>query len=460
MSVELMPLGVSCNSACSYCYQEPIRDAGNTSIRGRYDIDLMIKNAMKVGSYLTMYGGEALLVPKEDLEKVFAASYERFSHGGVQTNGDLIDDDHIAMFKKYGVGVGVSIDGPGKLNSLRPARNNGDWIESTKRTMENLVRLREAGVSVSIISVLHKQNGIPERLDVFKRWALWLSSIGITHINMHNFESESALAKARFSLSEERTIEAMLDLAAWLEGHPAMYWYPFVTVKELLRVNSSKANCVWHHCDPLTTPAVQAVVADGSMTNCGRASKEGIPWVKPHVAGYERYISLYQTPQNLNGCNGCRFFMMCGGECPGTGYGLDGPDWRLRTDHCKLYMALFGFYEAQLLAEGITPLSLDDRRPKMEAIMIEMFRHGARPSSLKQLMDSTLNHAPDGGNAPHGDGHGDHTDQALVEDALLHGDQSHGDAPHGDQHGDSHGNQIAAVEITRWKEEKDDDYVA
>lgn len=29
MSVELRPLGVQCNIKCTYCYQNPLRDAGN-----------------------------------------------------------------------------------------------------------------------------------------------------------------------------------------------------------------------------------------------------------------------------------------------------------------------------------------------------------------------------------------------------------------------------------------------
>jgi uncharacterized protein len=40
MSVELRPLGVSCNIGCEYCYQQPQRDAGNAGGR-RYDLDAM-----------------------------------------------------------------------------------------------------------------------------------------------------------------------------------------------------------------------------------------------------------------------------------------------------------------------------------------------------------------------------------------------------------------------------------
>ena len=39
MSVELRPLGVTCNIACQYCYQHPQRDVEDVS--KRYDMALM-----------------------------------------------------------------------------------------------------------------------------------------------------------------------------------------------------------------------------------------------------------------------------------------------------------------------------------------------------------------------------------------------------------------------------------
>ena len=68
MSVELRPLGVACNIQCQYCYQNPQRDAGN--VPRSYDIDAMKAAVEREGGPFTLFGGEALLVPEDDLEEL------------------------------------------------------------------------------------------------------------------------------------------------------------------------------------------------------------------------------------------------------------------------------------------------------------------------------------------------------------------------------------------------------
>ena len=60
-------------------------------------------------------------------------------------------------------------------------------------------------------------------------------------------------------------------------------------------------------------------------SNCGRTNKDGVDYLKSDHQGYERYIALYNTPHEHGGCKGCRFFLMCKGQCPGTA--IDG-DWQ------------------------------------------------------------------------------------------------------------------------------------
>ena len=84
-----------------------------------------------------------------------------------------------------------------------------------------------------------------------------------------------------------------------------------------------------------TTRAVQGIEGTGRLSNCGRTNKDGVDFVKAATPGYERYIALYQTPQDQGGCSGCRFFIFCKGQCPGTA--MNG-DWRNKTEHCDLWM--------------------------------------------------------------------------------------------------------------------------
>ena len=101
----------------------------------------------------------------------------------------------------------------------------------------------------------------------------------------------------------------------------------FSDMRRLLRGQDESVTCVWAACDPYTTRAVRGIGGNGQRSNCGRTYKEGIEFAEAVTEGFERYLALYQTPQAVGGCQGCRFFLMCKGECPGTA--ID-HDWRNR----------------------------------------------------------------------------------------------------------------------------------
>src|SRR5262249_31801659 len=135
MSVELRPLGIKCNIQCQYCYQNPQRDAGN--VLQSYDLE-KIKLAVETeGGGFTLFGGGALMVPEKDLEELWSWGLEKYGKNGIQTNGSLINDNHIRMFKQYKVHVGISVDGPGELNDVR-------WAGSLERTRELTAKTHQA----------------------------------------------------------------------------------------------------------------------------------------------------------------------------------------------------------------------------------------------------------------------------------------------------------------------------
>ena len=136
MTVEVLPLGVTCNLSCGYCYEHPIRDAGN--FEKEYDMDKM-KNALsKHPTNFSIFGGEPLLVPIKDLEELWRWGYERNKYNSIQTNGTLITDDHIELFKRYKVHVGMSMDGPDEMNDSRWAGSLEKTRLMTKRSNDSL----------------------------------------------------------------------------------------------------------------------------------------------------------------------------------------------------------------------------------------------------------------------------------------------------------------------------------
>jgi uncharacterized protein len=371
MGVELRPLGVTCNIQCQYCYQNPQRDAGHL---GRsYDLEQMKRAIEAEGGPFALFGGEPLLVVEEDLESLWAWGLARFGYNAIQTNGTLINDAHVRMFRAYKVGVGISIDGPGELNDVRWQGTIEKTREATARTEQAIDRLCREGMAPSLIVTLHRANAVGGRLAVLGRWFHDLERCGVRSVRLHLLESESDAVREKYALTTAENVTALLGFAAQERRLTSLRFDLFDDMRRMLLGQDASASCVWNACDPYTTQAVRGVEGHGERSNCGRTNKDGIDFGKGDRPGYERTLALHATPQEAGGCRDCRFFLMCKGHCPGTA--IDG-DWRNRTEHCGVWMALYEHLEAELTASGKKPLSLSADRKLIEQSLLERWGRG------------------------------------------------------------------------------------
>jgi uncharacterized protein len=380
MSVEVRPLGVKCNLRCSYCYQNPQRDAHN--VARNYDLDAMKRSIETAGGPFTLFGGEALMVPDGDLEALWAWGLERYGGNGIQTNGALITERHIALFQKYKVHVGISIDGPGALNDVRWAGTLEATRQATRKTEAAIERLCQAGSPPSLIATLHRANATAEQLPAMHEWIRTLARQGITSMRLHVLEVDDPAVRARYALTDAENVAALLSFAALEPQLAPLQFDLFADIKNLLVGHDGPATCVWRGCDPYTTRAVQGVEGFGQQSNCGRTNKEGIDFVKSDIPGFERYIALYHTPQEHGGCQSCRFFLMCKGQCPGTAIA---GDWRNRSEHCGVWKELFAYFEARMCDKGYAPLSLRPERAAVETALLAGWLRG-RNRAVEELL--------------------------------------------------------------------------
>lgn len=404
-------MGVACNIQCQYCYQNPERDAGN--VARSYDLDAMKVAVEREGGPFTLFGGEALLVPERDLEALWAWGFERYGSNSVQTNGVLINDAHLRMFRQYNVHVGISIDGPGELNDARWNGTLERTREATAKTEAAIERLCLVGMPPSLIITLHRGNATAEKLPAMHDWLRRLEAMGITSARLHVLEVDSEGVGSAYALSTEENLFAFSSFARLEDDLTTLRLDLFEDMRNLLLGTDDYSTCIWNACDPYTTRAVRGVEGNGQSSNCGRTNKNGIDFVKAPVEGFERYLALYHTAQEHGGCGSCRFFLMCKGQCPGTA--IDG-DWRNRTEHCDLWKALFRQLEDGLLDQGRIPLSASPERPDIEAAFLQLWAQGQSTSiaGVRRWMAER-----------------DQATASIAADAG-HGDIPHGDVPHGD----------------------------
>lgn len=296
MSVELRPLGVRCNLGCRYCYQQPQRDAGNTPAP-RYDLAAMKDAILAEGGPFTLFGGEPLLLPPPVLEELWAWGLEQYGGNSVQTNGTLIGDAHVALFRRYRVRVGISVDGPGELNDARVDHTPARTRRATARTEAAIARLCAEGMPPSLIVTLHRGNAAAAHLPVLHDWFRRLDALGVTSVRLHLLEVDDPAVGDRYLLTPAETRTALRGLAELETSLPRLHFDLFGEMRKLLAGDDEHATCVWRACDPYTTPAVRGVEGDGRRSNCGRTNKEGIDFVKAGDTGYERQIALYHTPR-------------------------------------------------------------------------------------------------------------------------------------------------------------------
>jgi uncharacterized protein len=277
------------------------------------------------------------------------------------------------MFVQYAVEVGVSIDGPGPLNDLRWAGTLEATRAATARSEQAIERLIEVGIVPGLMIQLTRCNCSPERLPILLEWCRALDRLGVRAMRLHVLEIDNDEVRHRYAMGVAEnvaTLESFFELEHELEN--LRFDLPN-DLTALLRGDDDEVPCVWRACDPWTTEAVYGVDGAGERHNCGLTDKEGINFQRPDQPGYERYVALHRTAQEHGGCRDCRFFLVCKGQCPGTG---EAGDWRNRSEYCEVYKRLFERVEAQLLANGETPVSLDPRRREWERRAVEAWARG------------------------------------------------------------------------------------
>jgi uncharacterized protein len=375
MTVEVRPLGDKCNIKCRYCYQDSIRTAGN--VAKDYDMDAMLATLDGLEQPFSLFGGEVMMVDDADLERLMAFGRERHGGSGLQTNGTLVEDKHLEMFRKYRVRVGISLDGPGPLNDVRWAGSLVATRRATARTEALIERLCRLGMPPRVTVTLHRLNAGAGRLDTLCEWLKFLDRLGVCDVRLHTLETDTEDVKDRLKFERGENLQVMRRLRRLEPQLARLRFDVFGQMASMLRGDDTEASCIFHACDAYATKAVIGVEGDGRLSNCGRTYKDGVAFLKAPTPGFERQLALHATPWDQGGCKDCRFFLMCKGNCPGTA--IDG-DWRLRSADCALWFSMFEDIEQDMVAGGEEPLSLSAQREPIERMLLDAWTTGLNPS--------------------------------------------------------------------------------
>jgi uncharacterized protein len=179
-----------CNIDCSYCYL-PQRNV--KTVMPQATVATLFAKVFASGwadPQLTViwHAGEPLVLPVAYYETAFTAiaamrpEAQNVRHA-MQTNGMLITPEWCQLFRSWGVGVGVSIDGPRHLHDRHRRTRSGQG--TFDRAIAGIRRLRQEQVPFHVISVLSQ-----DALEAPEEMLEFFLSEGIEDVCFNVEESE------------------------------------------------------------------------------------------------------------------------------------------------------------------------------------------------------------------------------------------------------------------------------
>jgi len=148
-----------CNINCSYCYlpNRSVTTVMAQEIVAALFSKLFASGWMRPGVTVIWHAGEPLVVPIAFYQTAFETieamrPADLMIRHSIQTNGMLITSEWCDFFKRWNVGVGVSIDGPKRLHDRYRVTRSGRG--TFDRTIAGIRLLRQEKVPFHVISVL------------------------------------------------------------------------------------------------------------------------------------------------------------------------------------------------------------------------------------------------------------------------------------------------------------------
>lgn len=428
----LIKMSLLCNLACDYCYQWPIKPKEEQDI----DYDAVEQKIREVhtetGSKIVLHGGEPLYQDKRVIERFLKLSHELSGCGSIQTNGTLIDEELIDMFKRYKVGVGVSIDGPWPLNELRGRGTKQERKQQTALALKNIDRLLDAEVPTSIIAVIHKKNATGDRIETMKQWVL----------NLHKKRISGRLnplcsTDPELELTPMEAVHFYNEMFDFMMEHDITGWSPFRDMINAV-VGDSNVVCVFRPCDPYFTPSATSILKDGSVGVCLRLYQDDGKMYRR----LDKFNDIRSKILSQTDCKDCIYWKLCYGGCTGMAENFD---WRNKDRYCEMYRSLFSriVHMAQFMGTGIADSRQDDETDVSLKDGWDGIEHNDK--GIRHV-DSDARKRPRASRGPptrHSDSHLD----------REHGDHMDAKGSHSDSHQDMHQNTFRHADSDRRHED-------
>lgn len=171
-----------CNINCDYCYvykhvdqsykKQPVRlSKAHITLFARR-LDEYLSHSGVDTMRICLHGGEPLLAGLKYLENFFITLHQNIENIGkvrfaIQTNAVLLTREFLDLFRKYQVGISLSLDGPRSANDKHRLDHQGNSTYDKVTQAIHLLKTDYPELFLGMISVIDPTNDPKEIIDYF-----------------------------------------------------------------------------------------------------------------------------------------------------------------------------------------------------------------------------------------------------------------------------------------------------
>ncbi|MBE3519067.1 MAG: radical SAM protein [Firmicutes bacterium] len=376
----------ACNLRCSYCYSYGGSDSRvlPLDLAMRMVDEVSALNGLPFTIYL--HGGEPLLC--EDFLVGFVSAMSTRDYYlrvtiGVQTNGTLITQRWAEFFRKWCIGVGVSLDGVSReTNRFRTFPTKENCLD---RVVGGLDILRKNGIAVALLTVVTNQN-VTHLLEILE----FAKSRGITDLVFNDFIPRGYGSSLGDLMPSGTTLfEAMKEVVNWLVCHNSANPHSRIyernlsyLVRNILDPERKPYMCLSSPCGAGSKHL--ALDVDGTVYACdvfigdpefavGNLYRQTLREMMLSSSVVKRLNA--RSTSSIKKCFECEIKPHCSGGCAALAFYVNGVlDKEAPT--CDYYRKMIPFLRTQIYDQLLDP-SLLTRHPYGKRIGARCSGHGS-----------------------------------------------------------------------------------
>ncbi len=314
-----------CNLCCKYCYE----DLKRYGLHQNMSLEIMKRSVDKFlaicdeDAKIFFYGGEPLLFENR-IRKIIKYIRENLGNWQVDiqitTNATIYRSDLVDFLKKYKIGIGISLDGPEKVNNkIRLSKNSS--LNVYQRAVRLLKDSQDAGLDYSLLCTITEDNS-DQIVDICK---FFLTCLNVRKINFNLKLKQPYQSHKDQKRFWHRTAENIANAYFVMLGSEVMEGRTLRYITGLTEGTYSISECdAGYGAQIVVNPAGLIGPCQGFLYDTQFFIKTD-DWenISQHLL-WKKFTNT--TPINISQCRDCPFLGTCGGGCHYNRIKFDSPN--------------------------------------------------------------------------------------------------------------------------------------